>query len=287
MAQLAGTMESAGILPRRSLERIFIWSLSAALIWRVIANFGFLDMLNGAGPLADAAFNYVPWIGLALGLITLLVIYSGAEAKGNLRTHRVARHVISWSIVTLLILIMWAFGDTVAIAVGWLAERASEAWQSLMASMGFGPPSSQSPTKLWGILIDFFHTNGLFFGAATALIAAALAMVGMLDAAATKPGNIERIFVANIVAKIAAVPMALTAVGVFVGATLWTVFYSFTNSRMLPSEKFVGLDQYERLWSSKNSRWWQSIENLGIYAVVIMVCVLTLGFLLAVLLDQK
>jgi glucose/mannose transport system permease protein len=287
LAQLAETVDSAGVLPRQTLERIFIWSLSAALIWRLAANFGFLDFVSGWGGAGEAVFNYLPWVGLvvALGMIGLIV--SGSRADGNLRTHRVFKHVIAWSIITLLVLLMWAFGDEIAVGIGWIVGQISAGWQSLMASMGFGPPASQSPTKLWGILIKFFHNSGLFLAAATALIAVALAAIGSLDAAAARPGNIERIFVGNIVAKIAAVPMALTAVGVFVGATLWTVFYSFTNSRMLPSEKFVGFDQYKRLWSSQNNRWWQSIENLGIYAVVIMVCVLTIGFLLAVLLDQK
>ena|GEM_PF-56772 len=287
MAQLAETMNSAGVLPRRTLERIFIWSLSIALIWRLAANFGFLDFVAGAGSTGEVIFTYLPWAGLTAALVTLGLILTGSPANGHLRAHRVFKHVVVWSVITLLVLVMWAFGDQIATMIGWVAERISTAWQGLMASLGFGPPAAQSKTKLWGILIDFFAFNGLFLAAATALIAAALAIIGMLDASAARPGNIERIFVANIVAKIAAVPMALTAVGVFVGATLWTVFYSFTNSRMLPSEKLVGFDQYERLWSSKNNRWWQSIENLGIYAVVIMVCVLTIGFLLAVLLDQK
>ena len=49
-------------------------------------------------------------------------------------------------------------------------------------------------------------------------------------------------------AKIAAIPMILTALVVFVGGTFWTITYSFTNSKLLPRANFVGLDQYERLW---------------------------------------
>ena len=41
--------------------------------------------------------------------------------------------------------------------------------------------------------------------------------------------------------------MILTASVIFVGGTAWTIFYSFTNSRLLPRLNFVGLDQYERL----------------------------------------
>lgn len=89
----------------------------------------------------------------------------------------------------------------------------------------------------------------------------------------------------NMSAKIAAIPMVLTALVIFVGATLWTVFHSFTKSKLLPSSKFVGLDQYERLWSQ--NRWLISVENLAIYGICSMVFSLTIGFLLAAMLDQK
>ncbi|MEH6728390.1 MAG: sugar ABC transporter permease [Hyphomicrobiales bacterium] len=72
---------------------------------------------------------------------------------------------------------------------------------------------------------------------------------------------------------------------VFVGATLWTVYHSFTKSKLLPSNKFVGLDQYERLWSQ--NRWLISIENLAIYGICSMIFSLIIGFLLAAMLDQK
>lgn len=89
----------------------------------------------------------------------------------------------------------------------------------------------------------------------------------------------------NLNAKIAAIPMVLTTLVVFVGGTIWTVFYSFTNSKLLPKTNFVGLDQYERLWS--NSRWAISIENLAFFGVMSLVFTVSMGFLLAVLMDQK
>ncbi|MEP0520473.1 MAG: sugar ABC transporter permease [Hyphomicrobiales bacterium] len=89
----------------------------------------------------------------------------------------------------------------------------------------------------------------------------------------------------NMTAKIAAIPMVLTALVIFVGATLWTVYHSFTKSKLLPSNKLVGLDQYERLWSQ--NRWLISIENLAIYGLFSMVFSLLIGFLLAAMLDQK
>lgn len=91
--------------------------------------------------------------------------------------------------------------------------------------------------------------------------------------------------VRNLNAKIAALPMVLTTLVVFVGGTLWTVLYSFTNSKLLPRAEFVGLMQYERLWS--NSRWLQSIENLAVYGVFALILTIVVGFVLAVFMDQK
>jgi glucose/mannose transport system permease protein len=89
----------------------------------------------------------------------------------------------------------------------------------------------------------------------------------------------------NISAKIAAIPMVATALVVFLGGTIWTVVYSFTDSKLLPRLRWVGLDQYERLWS--NSRWLVSIENLLFYGVMSLIFTVVMGFLLAVLMDQK
>ena len=89
----------------------------------------------------------------------------------------------------------------------------------------------------------------------------------------------------NLNAKIASIPMILTAVVIFFGGTIWTVVYSFTNSKLLPRLKFVGLDQYERLWDAP--RWIISIQNLAIYGVLTLIFSLVMGFLLAALMDQK
>ncbi|WP_337183150.1 sugar ABC transporter permease [Shinella sp.] len=89
----------------------------------------------------------------------------------------------------------------------------------------------------------------------------------------------------NLSAKIASIPMVLTAVVIFLGGTIWTVVYSFTNSKLLPRAKFVGFDQYERLWDAP--RWIVSIQNLAIYGVLTLVFSLVMGFVLAALMDQK
>ena len=89
----------------------------------------------------------------------------------------------------------------------------------------------------------------------------------------------------NKTAKIAAIPMILTALFVFVGGTIWTITYSFTKSGLLPKLKWVGLKQYDRLWATK--KWLVAIENLAIYGILMLVLVFIIGFILAALIDQK
>lgn len=98
---------------------------------------------------------------------------------------------------------------------------------------------------------------------------------------ADRPNQLFR----NMNAKVAAIPMIVTALFVFVGGTAWTIVYSFTKSGLLPRMKWVGLDQYERLWGTK--RWLIAIENLFIYGLCMLVLVFVIGFILAALIDQK
>lgn len=100
-------------------------------------------------------------------------------------------------------------------------------------------------------------------------------------APAKRPNQLFR----NLNSKIASIPMILIAVGIFFGGSVWTVFYSFTNSKLLPRLSFVGFDQYERLWNT--SRWIISIQNLAIYGILTLIFSLVIGFLLAALMDQK
>ena len=92
-----------------------------------------------------------------------------------------------------------------------------------------------------------FEPFALFGASLFGLFAVALAIVGTKYSALDRPGQVERTLVTNLPAKIAAVPMAATAIGVFVIATLWTIYHSFTKSRLLPKSEFIGLDQYKRL----------------------------------------
>ncbi|KQN72949.1 sugar ABC transporter permease [Devosia sp. Leaf64] len=101
----------------------------------------------------------------------------------------------------------------------------------------------------------------------------------------SRPSAFKKFFLHNLSAKVAAIPMVATVLVVFIGCTIWTIYYSFTNSKLLPTGKFVGFDQYERLFAT--SRWNVSVINLLMYGAMSLVLTLGLGFLLAVLMDQK
>jgi len=79
---------------------------------------------------------------------------------------------------------------------------------------------------------------------------------------------------------------SLAAMLVFVyGFIAFTIFLSFSNSRMLPSYDLVGLDNYVRLWNL--SAWWTAVGNLVIFASLYISICTVIGLTLAILLDQK
>ena len=84
---------------------------------------------------------------------------------------------------------------------------------------------------------------------------------------------------------VALLPMALTALVAYVGATLWSLRVSFTSSRTFAVDDFVGLAQYVRL--PGNDRWMLSLGNLAIYGVLFIAATLVIGFVLAALIDRQ
>ena len=89
---------------------------------------------------------------------------------------------------------------------------------------------------------------------------------------------------ANLPKIVLAPSFALTLVFVY-GFILWTVYLSFSKSRMVPNYDFVGLEQYYRLWSIPN--WYVALTNLAIYGILYISLSLILGLLIAILLDQR
>lgn len=95
----------------------------------------------------------------------------------------------------------------------------------------------------------------------------------------------KRHFLSKVVTWTALLPMTITVLVAYLGTVLWSLKVSLTNSRTFPSDEFVGLAQYERLFA--NDRWMLSLENLALYGVFFIVICMVLGFLLAVFIDQK
>jgi len=114
----------------------------------------------------------------------------------------------------------------------------------------------------------------------------------------------------NLSSKIASLPMMLIVLGVFVGGTAWTVLFSFTNIKVLPlftpsewMDHYSGLANYQRLFTT--DRWmdcpaitkigesnWRlsctgAFPNMVTYAILAITIMISVGFLLAVFMDQK
>jgi glucose/mannose transport system permease protein len=84
---------------------------------------------------------------------------------------------------------------------------------------------------------------------------------------------------------LALLPAVLVVLVAYVGTMLWTIWISFTSSRLLPVNDFVGWEQYARLFS--DARWLLSVQNMVVFGLIFIAGCLVLGFLLAVAIDQR
>ena len=89
----------------------------------------------------------------------------------------------------------------------------------------------------------------------------------------------------HMAAFLAMLPTTAFVTVIYLGCMAWTVFISFTSSKVLPNTNLVGLSQYRRLMITE--RWTISVENILIYGSLYIAGCLVLGFLLAVFIDQK
>jgi len=85
--------------------------------------------------------------------------------------------------------------------------------------------------------------------------------------------------------------VAITMVFVY-GFILWTTYLSFTNSKTFPSYALTGTRAYQRLWrwtfeTDPPSSWYTSIANMAIFGFFYILLCLTIGLLLAILLNQN
>ena len=237
------------MLNKAQLERIFVASIMLAFVSLVIATVGIKSQL----------FQNFQFFFLFLASIFALII--GFQSKTiKFISNRLQKQITGWLISAVSSSFVWSF--------------AQKDVQLIL-------PALKGYRKAWNTLEPF----AVFATITFILFAIVLLIIGARDSKMDRPGFIERSLVYNLSSKIAALPMIFTAVGVFIIATLWTVYHSFTNSRMLPKSEFIGLAQYERLWNS--DRWYMSIENLAIYGACSLIFSLFIGFMLAALLDQK
>ena len=84
---------------------------------------------------------------------------------------------------------------------------------------------------------------------------------------------------------IGTLPMAATAIGVFVICIIFSIIWSFTNSKLFPNFNFVGFMQYERLW--RTDRWIVSVNNIWWFGFLSITFNMVAGYLLAVFMDQR
>ena len=109
------------------------------------------------------------------------------------------------------------------------------------------------------------------------------AATGFAGTAAERKPRTRRKF--NIQSVLGTTPMIATAIGVFVICIVFSIIWSFTNSKVFPNFNFVGLTQYERLW--RTDRWIISVQNVFVFGVLSMGVGMVAGYLLAVFMDQR
>lgn len=89
----------------------------------------------------------------------------------------------------------------------------------------------------------------------------------------------------NWLPKIVLAPSFAVMVIFVYGFIAFTVYLSFTDSRMLPSFNLVGFQNYERLFQIR--AWDTAVTNLAIFASLYIIICTIIGLMLAILLDQK
>ena len=85
--------------------------------------------------------------------------------------------------------------------------------------------------------------------------------------------------------KIVVSPLFALSLFFVYGFIAWTAYISMTPSGVMPNYEFQGLAQYGRLWATP--RWYVAIKNLFVFSVLFIAISMTIGILLAVLLDQR
>jgi glucose/mannose transport system permease protein len=79
---------------------------------------------------------------------------------------------------------------------------------------------------------------------------------------------------------------SVVAIGIAVyGFMFWTGIISLTSSSVMPNYDFVGLNQYQRLWSHRI--WLVAVDNIVVFSMLFIVLAVAIGLALAIFLDQR
>jgi len=121
-------------------------------------------------------------------------------------------------------------------------------------------------------------------------------MTTTIASSATAPargaGFVAREWLRGALPKLVLAPsFALVLIFVY-GFNFWTLLLSFTNSKAFTNLNFVGLVNYQKLWTwtfefDPPSSWYTALVNMGLFGGLYVAFCLALGLLLAILLDQK
>jgi hypothetical protein len=101
----------------------------------------------------------------------------------------------------------------------------------------------------------------------------------------SESGSDFRTRLQNWLPKIVLAPSFAIMVIFVYGFIAFTIYLSFTGSRMLPSYDWVGWQNYDRLFRIR--QWDTSVVNLAIFASLYIVISTIIGLMLAIFLDQK
>ena len=177
-------------MPKQALpERFFIGSILLAFVMLVLATVGIKSQIH-----ENAQF-------LILLPSLLLLIWMGVKTgRLEIFTNRLRKYATGWLIAALTSAMVWSF-----------AQKGTQ----------LALPILKDLRKVW----NTFEPFALFATAVFILFCLVLLVIGTRDSDLERPGYIESSLVNNLSSKIAAVPMAFTAFGIFIMATLWTVYH--------------------------------------------------------------
>jgi glucose/mannose transport system permease protein len=91
----------------------------------------------------------------------------------------------------------------------------------------------------------------------------------------------------NLMSKLASLPMMLIVLVGFVGSTIWTMAFSLTSAKFFPVWNWSNLNFNQYTFLMSNERWIKSLQNMTLYAICFVSISFVLGFLIAVMMDQK